>query len=166
MHTNNGIESKVISQIEKLGIQYEWLPVDPKYADTEKFCREYGFTKNESGNTIIVKSKRGPKIYSACLVLAVNKLDVNKKVKSLLEVSRLSFAKAEETTKLTNMLVGGVTVVGLPENLPIYIDSNVMRETRIIIGGGSRSGKIILPSSELTKIPNVQIIDELALSKE
>ena len=159
------IETHILTQLKHFKVAYEWINIDPSFADTEQFCAEYGFALNESANTIIIGSKRGEKKYCACLVLATDRLDVNKKVKSLLEVSRLSFAKAEETTKLTNMLVGGVTVVGLPENLPIYIDSNVMRETRIIIGGGSRSGKIILPSSELTKIPNVQIIDELALSK-
>ena len=161
----SNIETHIIAQLEYFGIEYEWLDINPSFADTKQFCDEYGFAMNESANTIIVGSKRGEKKYCACLVLATDRLDVNKKVKSLLEVSRLSFAKAEETTELTNMLVGGVTVVGLPEDLPIYIDSNVMRETRIIIGGGSRSGKIILPTSELTKIPNVKIIDKLAIAK-
>lgn len=158
------VQKNIIGRLSELLIAYEWLDIDPDFADTEQFCQQYGFSLKESANTIIVGSKRGNKKYCACLVLAPDKLDVNRKVKSLMEVSRLSFAKSEETTQLTKMMIGGVTVVGLPEHLPIYIDSKVMEQTKIIIGGGTRSGKIILSPSELKKIPGTQVIDNLSIT--
>ncbi|MBR73193.1 MAG: hypothetical protein CMM30_09690 [Rhodospirillaceae bacterium] len=158
------IETHIADQIDDFNIQHEWIDIDPCFADTEQFCEKYGFQMSESANTIIIASKRGEKKYCACLVLAIDRLDVNNKVKSLMKVSRLSFAKSEETKQLTNMMIGGVSVIGLPKTVEIFIDSKVMNVPRIIIGGGSRSSKIILPPSELKKIPNVKMIDGLSIS--
>ena len=52
------------------------------------------------------------------MVLATTSLDVNHAVRSLLGVSRLSFASADETIAVTGMVVGGVTPFGLPRALP------------------------------------------------
>lgn len=160
---NINIETDLKDNLRSLNIKYQWVDIDPCFADTADFCREYGYKIQESANTIIIASKRGEKKYCACLVLASYRLDVNKKVKSLMDTARISFAKPDETTRLTNMMIGGVTVVGLPNKLPIYIDSNVFNQEKIIIGGGSRSGKIILSPTELLKIPNTEIIDGLVL---
>ena len=81
-----------------------------------------------------------------------------------MQVSRLSFANAEETTEITGMLIGGVTPIALPEHLPLYIDSKVMNKDYVIIGGGSRSGKIQLAPEELLKLPNAQVIEGLSKS--
>ena len=158
----DNIESKIKQVMESLGITYSWIDIDPNYADTENFCQKYGYPMDNSGNTILVASKRGEKKYSACIVLATTRLDVNKKVKELMQVSRLSFANAEETTAITEMLIGGVTPVGLPEHLPLYIDDKVMNKDYVIIGGGSRSGKIRLNPEELLKLPSAQVIEGLS----
>jgi len=158
------IETKVKKRLEELSIIYEWVPVDPSFADTAEFCEKYGYSMEESGNTIIVASKRGALKYAACIVLGVDRLDVNKKVRKLMEVSRLSFANAEATTNLTGMIIGGVTPFGLPEDLPVYVDSKVMVTSRLILGGGSRSGKIVLTPKELLKDPAIQVIDGLSIT--
>ena len=79
-----------------------------------------------------------------------------------MEVSKLSFATQEETINLTGMLIGGVTVFGLPKDIPIYVDSKVIKEEKIVLGGGSRAGKIIVPAHEIEKIQNVRIIENLS----
>ena len=117
---------------------------------------------NESGNTILVASKRGEKKYAACIVVGTDRLDVNKKVKSLLEVSRLSFANAEDTQNVTGMMIGGVTPYMLPDYIPIYIDAKVMELENLIVGGGSRSAKLKINPQELLKIPNVQVVEGLS----
>jgi len=89
---------------------------------------------------------------------------VNKKVRNLMEVSRLSFANAEATTNLTGMMIGGVTAFGLPNDLAVYVDSKVMATPRLILGGGSRSGKIVLNPKELLKNPAIQVIEGLSVS--
>ena len=42
----------------------------------------------------------------------------------------------EETRAITGMELGGVTVFGLPGDLPLWVDGRVMRRERIVLGGG------------------------------
>ncbi|MDB5693899.1 MAG: hypothetical protein JWO81_2962, partial [Alphaproteobacteria bacterium] len=87
------------------------------------------------------------------------KLDVNHKVSKVVGVRRLSFASAEETLELTGMLIGGVTIFGLPETMPVLIDERVMARPSIIAGGGNRASKIRIAPGELLKIPNARVED-------
>ena len=157
------IESRIKSVLRDLDVNYEWIEIGPEFADTANFCEKYGFPLEKSVNTIIVASKRGEKTYSASALLATDRLDVNHKVKQLMNVSRLSFANADDTMALTNMITGGVTLFGLPDSIPVYIDSKILSSDYVIIGGGSRSGKIKLPPQELLKIPTALSIDSLSL---
>jgi prolyl-tRNA editing enzyme YbaK/EbsC (Cys-tRNA(Pro) deacylase) len=109
-----------------------------------------------------VASKRQPKTYAACLVTADTRLDVNRVVRRLMGVSKASFASAEETRALTGMLIGGVTVFGLPEDLPLYLDERVMAQEYVVVGGGSRSMKIKVAPDTLLRLPNVEVVRGLA----
>ena len=144
------------------GDSFEILPCDPALADTAAFCAHYRIPPGESGNTIVVATKKEPKRYAACLALATTRLDVNHAVRKLLGGDKLSFASGEETAALTGMMMGGVTVFGLPPNLPIYIDAAVMGAPTVVVGGGSRSCKIRLAPDVLRRIPNTVVVEGLA----
>jgi prolyl-tRNA editing enzyme YbaK/EbsC (Cys-tRNA(Pro) deacylase) len=135
-------EEIVKREIAKLNVPYELVDIDPAFADTALFCEKYGFPVEKSCNTIIVASKKEPKKFVACVVLANTRLDVNKRVTALMGVSKASFATAEEMMTLTGMQVGGVTPFSLPPGLPLYIDDRIMTLDWIILGGGGRSLKI------------------------
>ena len=45
---------------------------------------------------------------------------------ALMGVSRASFASAEETRESTEMMIGGVTELALPEGLGIYADLRLL----------------------------------------
>lgn len=153
------LHSKVFAAIKECAIDAEVMECDPNFADTAEFNKKYGFTPEQAANTIIVMSKKvEPVKYVACVVLASTKLDVNKKVTKLLGVKRASFADAETTRQLSGMEIGGVVAVGL-ENLPIYIDENVMKQEKVVMGGGNRTSKIVLRPSELSKLPGVETVD-------
>src|SRR5688572_20812536 len=139
--------------------EFEILPCEPHLADTAEFCSHYGISADEACNAILVVLKTTPRRYVACLVRADTRLDVNKKVSELTGVKRLSFASGEETAELTGMLIGGVTIPGLPADIPIYIDQKVMERPKIIVGGGNRSSKIRLAPAELLKLPNANVAD-------
>lgn len=139
--------------------EFEVLACEPELADTAEFCSHYGISPDEACNAILVAIKTTPRRYVACLVRADTKLDVNKKVSELTGVKRLSFASGEETAALTGMLIGGVTIPGLPEDVPIYLDQRIMDRPHIIIGGGNRTSKIRLAPQELLKLPNASTAD-------
>jgi prolyl-tRNA editing enzyme YbaK/EbsC (Cys-tRNA(Pro) deacylase) len=146
----------------KNDVAYDVLPCDPDLADTAAFCAHYGFAIEQAANTILVASKKvTPPKYAACVVLGSTRLDVNKKVSELLAVKRLSFADEETTMHVTGMMIGGVTAFGI-DDLPIYVDGAVMEQTRVVMGGGNRSSKLLLNPRELTRLPNVVVVEDLA----
>lgn len=163
MNASEGAERGVVERLELAGVEYEMFEIDPDFADTAQFCERYGFPPEKSGNTIVVASKRGAKKYCACIVAATDRLDVNKRVKGLMEVSRASFASADETMELTGMMIGGVTPFGLPEDLPIYVDAKLQGLDYVILGGGSRSFKLKMAPAELGKLGNLEFIEGLSL---
>ena len=142
--------------------EYELFACDPALADTAAFCAAYGFALEDSANTIVVVGKSTPPVYAACIVLATHRLDVNHAVRDRLGSRKASFASPDETRALTGHEIGGVTAFGLPDGIPLLVDAAVMARPRIVLGGGSRSWKVIAPSSILLSLPNVEVVDGLA----
>mgnify|MGYP001013608662 CR=1 FL=1 len=155
-------ENDVKRVLDDIGVQYEIVECDPEFADTAAFCEKYGFRPEQSGNTILIGSKRGEKKYSACIALAHTRLDVNHSVRDLMGVRRLSFASADETTELTGMMIGGVTPFCLPDDLPVYVDSRIMDLDYVILGGGSRSAKGKIDPDVFNRMPTVTVVEGLA----
>ena len=148
--------------LDPLGVAYELFPCDPALADTAQFCEAYGFSPDESANTIVVVGKADPRRYAACIVLATHRLDVNRAVRDRLGTRKASFAGADETRDLTGMEIGGVTPFGLPIGLPVWIDAAVMARPRVVLGGGSRSWKVIASPEILLQLPSAEAVDGLA----
>jgi prolyl-tRNA editing enzyme YbaK/EbsC (Cys-tRNA(Pro) deacylase) len=148
--------------LRDLGQPYELLACDPALADTAAFCAAYGFDPEDSANTIVVIGKSDPPRFAACVTLAPYRLDVNRTVRDRLGTRKASFAPAEETAALTGMQIGGVTVFGLPPTLPIWVDARVMARDRIVLGGGSRSWKVIAPPAILRTLPGMEVVEGLA----
>lgn len=155
-------DPRVLESLEAAGVAFEVMPCDPDLADTAEFCRAYGVDPAESANTILVASRRPEGHQAACVALATTRLDVNGLVRRRLGVRKLSFASAELTKELTGMEIGGVTVPGLPPDLPIWVDSGVAATPSVVIGAGTRSAKIRLAGSDLTLLPGVEIVSDLA----
>jgi prolyl-tRNA editing enzyme YbaK/EbsC (Cys-tRNA(Pro) deacylase) len=154
--------TRLVAALEGRAADYELFPCDPLLADTAQFCAAYGFEPGDSVNTIVVAGKADPRRYAACLALATHRLDVNRAVRDQLGTRKASFAAADETRELTGMEIGGVTPFGLPYDLPILVDSAVMSRSRIVLGGGSRSWKVIAPPAILFTLPNVTVVEGLA----
>jgi len=49
-----------------------------------------------------------------------------------------------------------------PSGLPLWVDAAVMDRERIVLGGGSRSWKVISSPEILRTLPNVEIVAGLA----
>ncbi len=145
-----------------LNIEHTVLGCEPEFADTKIFCDHYGYSVDEAANVLLIASKKGEPKFAACVVLATCRLDVNKTARKKLGVSRISFANPDQTRELTGMELGGVTPFGMPENVPIWIDSRVMECKQIILGGGNRSSKIFLTPAMLLKIPIAEVVVNLA----
>ena len=157
---------KVVDALNALEIEFEVMPCDPELADTEVFCDHYEIPLNCSANTILVVGKAAERRYVACVLLADTRLDANKVVRKKMGVRRISFASAEETIELTGMIIGGVTPLPLPGSLPVWVDERVMQAPYIVLGGGDRATKLKVSPALFERLPNVEIVTDLAKPRD
>ena len=156
------IAQRVQDTLAGLEADFRVIDIEPAFTHTAAFCAEYGYSLDESANAIVVASKRPAGRNAVCLATATTRLDVNRRVRGLLGVRKLSFASADLTMELTGMEIGGVTPFGLPDDLPIYVDSRIMSLDRILVGGGNRSTKIFVDPEVFERMPSVSVITGLA----
>jgi len=154
----DSIEQGVIDALDALGADYTIMPCDPGLADTAAFCEHYGVALEDSANAILVSSKRPAGQLALCLVLATQRLDVNRRVRDAMAVKKLSFASPDATIEATGMVIGGVTPFGL-DGLATLVDPEVVARPRVIVGGGSRSMKINVDPEVFRRAPDVQVVE-------
>jgi prolyl-tRNA editing enzyme YbaK/EbsC (Cys-tRNA(Pro) deacylase) len=56
-----------------------------------------------------------------------------------------------------------VTPIALPAGLPLWVDGRVMQRPKIVLGGGSRSCKVVAPPAILTAL-GAEVVEGLAIT--
>ena len=130
-----------------------------EFSDTQNFCDNYGFDIEDSCNAILIKAKKPEEFYAMFCVLGSTRLDVNQKAKIAMGAKRVSFASREEAEEVTNQIYGGISPLGLPDNLKIFIDKNVMNREKLFIGAGNRVSKFFLSPKLLVELTNAEVLD-------
>lgn len=123
----------VAGAVQALGLECSVAPIDPELADTAAFCAAYDVPLAASANCVVVAGRRaGTTTTAACLVLALDRADVNGVVRRRLDVRKISFAGLEDAVRRTQMEHGGITPLGLPDDWPVLVDTRGRRP----LGGG------------------------------
>jgi prolyl-tRNA editing enzyme YbaK/EbsC (Cys-tRNA(Pro) deacylase) len=159
-------DPRVIADLDAASIEYEEIACDPELADTAAFCEAYGIPLERSANAIVVASRKPEGHNAVCVVLATDRLDVNGVVRRRLGVRKVSFASAPLTKELTGQEIGGVTIFGLPDDLPVWIDSRVVEHDWVVVGAGSRSAKIRFDPSQIVGKDLYEVVEGLAKVSE
>jgi prolyl-tRNA editing enzyme YbaK/EbsC (Cys-tRNA(Pro) deacylase) len=175
------LERSVLASVQATGAPFDVIQIDPALADTAAFCDTYGYPLEISGNCILVASRTDPPVFAACVALATTKLDVNRRIRRLLGVRKLSFASPELTRQATGMEIGGVTPFGLavgpsdagvgPESprdtprdgtVPLWVDARIAGLDRVVVGGGSRRLKLSVAPAALIAVGG-EFVEDLAI---
>ena len=130
-----------------------------EFSDTQNFCDHYGFNIEDSCNAILIKAKKPNEFYAMFCVLGANRLDVNHKAKEAMGAKKVSFASKEEAELVTEQIYGGISPLGLPENIKVFVDKNVMEREKLFIGAGNRVSKFFLSPEILIKLSNAEVLD-------
>ena len=72
---------------------------------------------------------------------------------------RVSFASREEAEEVTKQTYGGISPLGLPNNIKIFIDKNVMNRKKLFIGAGNRVSKFFLSPELLVDLTDAEVLD-------
>ncbi|MDC0058422.1 hypothetical protein OAJ22_00750 [Acidimicrobiaceae bacterium] len=153
------IHKNVVNLYQDHQDELEIFECEDAFSDTQSFCDHYGYKIEDSCNAILIKSKKPQEFYALFCVLGVDRLDVNHKGKSVLNSKKLSFASREEAELLTEQTYGGISPLGLPQDIKIYIDKNVMTREKVFIGGGNRVSKFFLSPETLVRLTNASVED-------
>jgi prolyl-tRNA editing enzyme YbaK/EbsC (Cys-tRNA(Pro) deacylase) len=148
--------------LEGSAFDFEVWACDESLTDTMAFCEHYGASLENSANAILIKSKTGEEKFALCVIPAQARLDVNRTARKKLGARKVSFASVQETLDVTRMEIGGVTPLGLPRGLKVWVDSGLMDLDYVILGGGNKTSKIKVSPKILKSVPGVEIVSELA----
>lgn len=134
--------------------------IDPELADTAAFCERYDVDPAASANCVVVRARRGEtERQVAVMVLATDRADINKTVRKHLGVRKVGFSAQPDTEAATGMTSGGITPVGLPDDWPVLVDTAVAEAELVVIGGGVRGSKLLVPGPELAQLPRAEVLD-------
>lgn len=138
------------------------VEIDPELADTAAMTSTYDLPLTASGNCVVVVGARsGEERIAACVVRADTRADVNKTVRTLLDVRKATFLTMERAVEESGMAYGGITPVGLPASWRLLIDERLLAEPVVILGSGVRRSKLLVPGSVLADLPGAEMIAEL-----
>ncbi|GIS12668.1 MAG: hypothetical protein CM15mP115_18190 [Alphaproteobacteria bacterium] len=60
------------------------------------------------------------------------------------------------------MEIGGVTPIGLPSGIRVWVEAGVMDLDYVILGGGNRTSKLKVPPAIFEILPDCDIVEGLA----
>ncbi|MEU6663936.1 YbaK/EbsC family protein [Streptomyces sp. NPDC046821] len=142
------------------------VDTDPEWADTATFVEHYGpELLDTSANCVVVAGKRGGETtLAACVVLSGTRVDVNGVVRRQLGARKASFAPTDTATGATGMEYGGITPIGLPADWPLLVDAAVVDLPHVLIGSGTRRGKLIVPGKAFLDLPGAVVLEGLGVS--
>ena len=94
------------------------VEIDPEVADTAAMSEAYDLPMTTGANCVVVAGRRdGEERVAACLVRADTRADVNNLVKRTLDVRKASFLAMDRAVDESGMEYGGITPVGLPDDV-------------------------------------------------
>ncbi|MCW2881020.1 MAG: hypothetical protein JWQ95_5120 [Sphaerisporangium sp.] len=156
---NDLLAAPVARAVADMADEVAVAPIDPALADTAAFCERYGVALEESANCVIVAAKRGGETrYAAVMVLATMRADVNGVIRRHLDARKTSFAPQQDAVAMSGMEFGGITPLGLPEDWPVLVDSEVARQPYVVIGSGIRGSKLALAGEALTRLKTAEVL--------
>ncbi|AWN19021.1 YbaK/EbsC family protein [Streptococcus sobrinus] len=137
--------------------------INPDFADGELLSKEYDIPYKMEVNCLVVEGSRGEdKKYAALLVPYGKRAKTNATVKRPLDASKIHFADLEVVLEMTGMEFGSITPLGLPDDWKILVDSSLLEQEKLVIGGGLVTSKLLLPAEVLVSLAQAEVIEGLA----
>lgn len=138
--------------------------INPEFSDSIGFCKKYNIPQNQGANCLIVEAKRGnEKKFAACLVPINSRANLNRIVRKHLNARQVSLAPKDFAVSATGMEYGSITIIGLPSDWQLLIDESLVHLPYLIIGGGLRISKLLIPGNVLKDLPNATVLPELTI---
>ncbi len=137
--------------------------IDPAFAGGIELCNHYNINMEIGANCLVVEGKRNKQVsYAVCLVPIGFKYNMSSVIRKAMNARQVSVAPLQMVLDISQMEYGSITPIGLPKEWPLYIDPLVMKNERIIIGGGFVKSKLSILTQALLDMPNSVVLDGVA----
>jgi len=111
-----------------------------------------GYTIHQGAKALILKISPPKDLFVMLVIPGDMKFD-SKKLKDVLKVKDIRFATEEEVLKITDgVQVGGVPPFGNLFNLPVYCDSKVLQNEKIVFNAGDRRFSVAMLAKDYKDI--------------
>lgn len=115
------------------------------------------------GTLTAVPALDRPDLLAEPVAVALAGLDAGRVgVKRRLDVRKASFAPMDDAVALTGMAYGGITPIGLPADWPLWLSPGGAEADAVVVGSGTRAGKLAVPGDLLASLPGAQVVPDLA----
>ncbi len=148
------IPKKTIDFLEKSGMKYEIIDHRKIYTAIDK-ARTLKVKEKLVGKTVVIKADR---LFIIALISADEILDINKVTKILdskleRKVKKISFASEKWIREnLKGMKEGVVPPFGTIWNLPVLVNTGLLKNSKIVVNSGDHKQSIRLTSTSLKRL--------------
>ena len=91
----------------------------------------------------------------------LTRADVNGLVRRHLGARKVSFAPQDVAVAESGMEYGGITPLGLPPSWPVLVDPAVAATDLVVVGSGTRGGKLAVSGAALAALPAAEVLEGL-----
>ena len=123
---------------------------------SEASAKARGEDLSMGGKAIVMKVDAEFKLF---VLSAALKID-SQKIRNHFNAKKTRFATAEELQQLTGLATGSIPPFGKPIlNLPVYVDTSIVRNEIIAFNAGSLTDSIIMSTKDYLKIAQPVILE-------
>ena len=137
--------------------------IDTKYIDGIGLCNHYNIPRKQGANCLIVECiRKDIKKYVALLIPVGYKFNMSSTVRKKTNSRMVSVANLNYVLEKTKVEENSINPLCIPPTWPIYVDPKLLDIPNIICGSGLQKSKLLIPSKYLLKLPNVELVADLA----
>jgi Cys-tRNA(Pro) deacylase len=142
------LEEKIVQTLREKGIEYEVHEHEPVYTNPT-MAAALGVTEAQTVKSLVLATKEKQMVV---LVMPGSKKVDWKAAAKTVNTKKVSFAKPDAVSEAVGCEVGCVPPFGHLTHLPIFVDSELMRQTEVYFNPGVHHKSFKIKSRDLIKL--------------
>lgn len=145
------LKTRITDILDTHNIPYRWLQHAEPVFTVKAAARQRGVVLEEMVKSVLLRDRRG--LFAMACVPGIARVDLQA-VQATLGAGwrRFHFATPEEILTVTGCVMGAVTPIGLPDDVPVIFDEAIGRLTRCNTSSGDPLAGLELAAADLIRV--------------
>lgn len=154
---------KIIDLISSHGFWFETFEHESVLTSQQAASLRIGYSLHQGAKALILKMADTKEKLFVMVVVPGDKKFSNSKLKAILHTRNIQFATEEQIDEITQGIrIGGIPPFGTLFHLPVYCDTSVVENEKIIFNAGDRQFSIAMKSNDYVSLVHPVIVDVVA----